>query len=167
MKNYLLTACGIALGGLALFAPNASASGATREIPVTFDGVAISLCDLSLATALPGTLISSADGSELSSTNGIGQAGTVTVICNTSHSVTVGTPTQVILSTEEDITGNATYTASISDSAGVVGLVSDALTFAGLGNSIVNVDMSAAKTDGTPFQAGVYQFEVPVTIVSN
>jgi hypothetical protein len=164
MKSSFLAASLLALGGLGAIAPSASAAFPTVNVP--FAGTVLQTCT-AVPLATPGVLaLASEDNATLTSEDQT-VTGTLTVVCNTGFRVTTGEPVETTaLPTKVDHTSASSSIRSIQaaglDLSNVTGAVSPTLS-ANLLHT-VKVDMSATSADA--IEAGVYSFDVPVTVTA-
>lgn len=173
MNRYFVSLI-VALGSLGFTASNALA-GVDQKIPVTFRGLAATSCNVGTIAAATQGILTAADSITLTTTAPGVIAG---IVCNTDHSVSVGTPVQQTPTLAigeiagETLPSDAVYVATAEDTFGSITSLGDssALSLPIGGLAAVNaltVSMSAQKADGSVLKAGVYKFEVPVTITCN
>lgn len=129
---------------------------------VIFNGTILATCLITIGT--PGTLVASADFTELSSQNGGGLSGTATVVTTgLGYSLSTSAPasfTSAPADGDANVTFSSSYSASgVTSLLDVVGSVTSPL---GLGITNVEVDLAATKSAGI-FPAGSYTAEVTVT----
>lgn len=162
MKRYFLTACAIAIGSLGIAAPRASAADKTQEYQVPFAGFAASTCLLADGIVTNGTLTLATDGTSLETfTNG-----KVTYICNAETKASIAAPVQqTVVGGGPDTLSKGTSEVSTVVSNGVdVPIVDLANLQIAPGVNVVSVKMTASKADDSAIAAGLYSFNVPLTI---
>ena len=113
MKRYLLTASLLALSGLGLLAPRASADTSTKTYQVPMTAIAANFCLLDAGVVVPGTLKVSGDGDRLETLT----PGSVTYVCNEPTEASVNTPTQN--TAFQDTTGTLNVTTAAARIVGV------------------------------------------------
>ncbi|MCT7375255.1 hypothetical protein [Chelativorans salis] len=129
---------------------------------VIFNGLITSTCLINVGT--PGTLVASADYTELSSTEAGGTSGTVTILTTgAGYEVSTDSPSAFATAPAgggDSVTFASSYSANgVTSLTDVVGSLASPL---GLGLTNLSVDLMATKSTGT-FPAGDYMAEVTVT----
>ena len=164
IKRDVITASLLALGGIGIITPRASAE--TYQVPM--NATAADFCLLQAGVVVPGLLQVSGNGDELETTT----PGSVTYLCNETTEAVVNTPTQNLAfvgsAGELDVTATAQIVGVTNVSAGVPTIETDLSIGEGTkkeiggGLNTVLVGMSATNSDIIP--AGIYSFDVPLTI---
>ena len=136
---------------------------AIRTYQVPFVGTALSFCLLDLGVVLPGTLQISADGASLQTLT----PGSVAYTCNSPTRIESGEPVQDVSALglgAETIDGTFTSQIESVTTAGVdLNITKGISVEIGAGVNLVKVSMEATDNDGS-IAAGVYNFDVPVTV---
>ena len=164
MKRYFLTAAAIAIGSSIMGAPSALAQltqpdalpqvtandGGTVNVP--FATVAAGVLPSCVAVPTPGILVPESaepDNKKLTSEGGI--SGTILLTCTVGTTLASGTPEKTAGPSDFPNTNTASSLDQSTFSAGI---------------NTVTVDMEAT-TSGDVIEAGVYSFNVPVTVTYN
>lgn len=144
------------------------AAGAALSAPVTaqdvdFSGTQLAACTIAIAS--PGVLGASADGTQLSSQEGAGTAGSITVTSVGANTVTVTAPTLTLSPVAYD--GDGTLEVSYNGQAGLGGVsqswTTSQTTFAVGTLPATSVLLNARIVDSGGFDAGNYTVRTVVT----
>lgn len=160
MKRLFVTASVLALGALGLAAPRAAAD---ETVQVPFAGAVVQACAITVLPTAGVLELDPSDPRTLTSENTI--PGTLTVLCNTDFDIDTGEPIETSLLNQVDAD---TKSSSIREITTPLGAVTGTT---GLGSGLlhtIQVDMTASRTgvDDPNIEAGLYTYNVPVTVVS-